>query len=98
MFVAFVVEFMKGASVYCYMVYLWDYDKKELEKTESGRIKILERMINYGPGEGEKIKLSDVKKYWNKLDLHDRSRRLFELLIWGKYKSFQKSKRSFWIK
>jgi hypothetical protein len=27
------------------MVYLWDYDKKELEKTEKGRIFILERMI-----------------------------------------------------
>lgn len=26
---------------------LWDYDKKELEKTELGRIKILERMINF---------------------------------------------------
>jgi len=31
------------------MNYLWDYDEKELEKTQSGRIKILERKINYGP-------------------------------------------------
>lgn len=30
--------------------YLWDYDCDELKKTEEGRIKILERMINYGPG------------------------------------------------
>lgn len=32
------------------MVLIWDYDIKELKKTEKGRIKILERMINYGPG------------------------------------------------
>jgi len=29
-----------------YMVYLWDYDEKELKKTEKGRIFLLERMIN----------------------------------------------------
>lgn len=50
------------------MVLIWDYDIKELKKTEEGRIKILERMINYGPGK-EKIKLADVKKYWDKLKL-----------------------------
>ena len=38
------------------MHYLWDYDKKTLEQTERGRIFILERMINYGPEKGEKIK------------------------------------------
>lgn len=79
------------------MVYLWDYDIKELKKTEQGRIKILERMINYGPGK-EKIKLSLVKKYWNKLDLYENSRRLLELLIWGKYQYSPKNKKSAWIK
>ena len=39
------------------MVYLWDYDEKELKKTEKGRIFILERMLNYGPG-GKKNKAS----------------------------------------
>ncbi len=48
------------------MVNIWDYDINELKKTEKGRIFILERMINYGPGK-EKIKLSLVKKYWDKL-------------------------------
>lgn len=48
-------------------MYLWDYDRKTLEKTEQGRILILERMINYGPGKGEKINLSQVKKYWDRL-------------------------------
>jgi len=63
--------------------YLWDYDEKELQKTESGRIKILERMINYGPGD-KKIKLADVKKYWTKLELFPLRKRLFKLLIWDK--------------
>ena len=79
------------------MVLIWDYDPKELAKTESGRIKILERMINYGPGKGEKIKLAEVKKYWNRLQLFDKSRRLMELLIWGKYKSSPTNKKRFWL-
>lgn len=78
------------------MVYLWDYDEKELKKTEKGRIFILERMINYGPGK-KKIKLADVKKYWDKLHLFSLRKRLMELLIWGKYQSSQKSKKSFWM-
>lgn len=79
-------------------MFLWDYDRKKLEKTESGRILILERMINYGPGE-EKIKLADVKKYWNKLNLFPDRKRLLELLIWGKEETphLQKDKNSFWI-
>lgn len=77
--------------------YLWDYDEKELKKTEAGRIFILERMINYGPG-GKRIKLSDVKKYWNKLHLFELQKKLFELLIWGKYKSSPKSKKIFWVR
>jgi len=79
------------------MALIWDYDRKELEKTESGRIKILERMINYGPGKGEKIRLAEVKKYWDKLDLWERSRKLMELLIWGKYKSSPINKKRFWL-
>lgn len=79
------------------MVHIWDYDRKELKKTESGRIKILERMINYGPGD-EKIKLSDVKKYWDKLELFPIRKHLLELLIWGKYKSLPKSNKSFFLK
>ena len=68
------------------MVYLWDYDRKELEKTEQGRIFILERMINYGIylSEKEKIDLRDVKKYWNELHIDSLRRRLFKLLIWKK--------------
>lgn len=79
------------------MHYLWDYDKKELEKSESGRIFILERMINYGPGKGKKINLALVKKYWNKLNLFTLQKRLFELLIWGKYISSHQNRKSFWM-
>jgi hypothetical protein len=79
------------------MVLVWDYDIKELKKTEKGRILLLERLINYGPTKkGEKIKLSKVKKYWDKLNLFTIRRRLLELLIWGKYQSSPKSKKSFW--
>lgn len=67
--------------------YLWDYDEKELEKTEEGRIFILERMLNYGPGKGEKIDLELVKKYWGRLGLFPDNKRLLELLIWGKVRS-----------
>lgn len=80
------------------MNYLWDYDKKELEKSEKGRIFILERMINYGPGENKKIKLADVKKYWNKLHLFSLQKRLLQLLIWGKYQTSPRNKKSFWMK
>ncbi|HUD44680.1 MAG TPA: hypothetical protein VMR41_04015 [Patescibacteria group bacterium] len=70
---------------------LWDYNKEELEKTETGRIQILERKINYGPDKGDKIKLAEVKKYWQKLHLFKLQKRLFELLLWGHYISSPKN-------
>ena len=73
------------------MVLMWDYDINELKKTEEGRIFILERMINYGPGPGEKIKLSLVKKYWDRLDLYPEKKRLLEYLIWGTIRPLPKS-------
>jgi hypothetical protein len=66
------------------MVMLWDYDKKKLKKTKSGRLLILERQINYGIDKSEKIKLRQVKKNWAKLHLFPLRKRLFELLIWNK--------------
>lgn len=78
-------------------MYVWDYDERTLKKTEKGRILLLERKINYGPGK-EKIKLADVQKYWDKLHLFKLPKRLFELLIWGKYSSSQKDKKSFWMR
>lgn len=64
-------------------MFLWDYDRKTLEKSRLGQLLILERMINYGPGK-EKIKISDVRKYWKRLKLLPLRRRLLELFIWGK--------------
>jgi len=74
------------ALEYIYMAHIWDYDINELKKTESGRRLILERQINYGVDweHGEKIKLSEVKKNWNKLHMNPLSRRLLEMLIWEK--------------
>lgn len=68
------------------MVHLWDYNKKDLENSERGEILLLERQINYGVylSDKTKIKLSKVKKYWSKLNLEPKRRKLFELLIWGK--------------
>ena len=66
------------------MPFIWNYDIRELKKTASGRLLILERMINYGPSKGEKISLSEVKKNWHKLHLDPLKKKLMELLIWGK--------------
>lgn len=66
------------------MAKIWDYDVNELRKTESGRLLILERMINYGPDKGEKINLKEVKENWDKLNLFPDAKRLLEFLIWGK--------------
>lgn len=66
------------------MPFIWDYDINKLKKTKSGRLLILERMINYGPDKGEKISLPEVKKNWHKLHLDPLNKRLMELLIWGK--------------
>lgn len=65
---------------------IWDYAKNVLLKSKKGRLLILERMINYGPGEN-KIDLKEVKKHWGELHLFKLQKRLLELLIWGKYQS-----------
>lgn len=80
------------------MAFIWDYDKKELEKSKQGKILLLERNINYGPEKGEKINLKSVKRNWKKLDLIPRRKLLLELLIWGKYLSSPKNKRRFLTK
>ena len=66
------------------MPFIWDYDINKLKKTKSGKLLILERMINYGPGKGENIDLSEVKKNWQNLHLDSLKKRLMEFLIWGK--------------
>lgn len=81
------------------MAYLWDYDEKELKKTEQGRILILQRLINYGPTrKNEKINLALVKKYWDQLDLYEPQRHLLELLIWDKCIFSHQNRKQFSIK
>ena len=77
------------------MSHIWDYDEEELKKTKSGRLLILERMINYGPRNGEKIPVSQVKENWDKLNLFPKMKRLMALLIWGEIQPLEKSKRMF---
>ena len=64
---------------------LWDYDKKELKKTEEGRVKILERLINFGVylKDKQRIPISDVKKYWSKLKLDPGRKSFLKFIIWG---------------
>ncbi len=69
------------------MAYIWDYDVSELTKSKHGRLLLLERSINYGPAEGEKISLEEVKENWEKLHLFPLRKRLMELLIWDKTQS-----------
>lgn len=66
--------------------HIWDYDINQLKKTESGRLLMLERQINYGMflSDKDKIKLSEVKKNWDKLNLDSDRKKLFRFLIWGK--------------
>ena len=68
------------------MPFIWDYDINELKKSESGRLLMLERQINYGvyTSDKEKINLKEVKKNWNKLQLEPKRKRLLRFLIWGK--------------
>lgn len=67
------------------MVHLWDYEEKELNKSEKGRILILERWINYGVylKDTKKLPLDSVKKYWNKLHIDVNRRKFLKFLIWG---------------
>jgi hypothetical protein len=69
------------------MALVWDYDRKELERTEAGRLLLLERLINFGPQGKEKIPLSEVRKNWRKLNVFPKRRKLLKLLIWGRTRS-----------
>jgi hypothetical protein len=67
------------------MPHLWDYDEKVLKKSKKGRLLLLERMINYGvyPNSKERIDISEIKKYWDKLQIDRDRKRFLHYLIWG---------------
>lgn len=57
-------------------MYNWSIDEKELKKDpERYKIWRLEQLANFGLN-GEKIKLEDLKKYWDKIKI-DPARRKF---------------------
>ena len=63
-------------------MYNWSVDTKELEKDpEKYAIWRLEQLINYGLGE-EKLDREELKKYWNKLDIDNLTRKYLEFLLW----------------
>ncbi|OGG23926.1 hypothetical protein A3A79_01860 [Candidatus Gottesmanbacteria bacterium RIFCSPLOWO2_01_FULL_43_11b] len=69
------------------MPLVWDYPKAKLTRSRRGSVLLLERLINFGPGKGEKIHLRKVKEHWGALRLFPNKRRLMELFLWGKPQS-----------
>jgi len=59
----------------------WSTNTKELRKNKDDfTIWKLEQLINFGLGK-EKIKKTDLKKYWNVLDIDPFKKRLLSLFI-----------------
>ena len=62
-------------------MYNWSVDEKELKKDkEKYAIWKLEQMVNFGLG-GKKIKITELKKYWNKLKIDSARKRLLQILL-----------------
>lgn len=65
-------------------MYNWSVDKKEIKKDrEKYTVWKIEQMVNFGL-DGEKVKASDLKKYWNKIKIDGFRRRFLGLLLYGK--------------
>jgi len=61
----------------------WSVDEEKLKKyPEKYAIWRLESLINFGLGD-EKIKISELKKYWNKLNIDPAKRKFLTTLING---------------
>ena len=59
----------------------WSIDTKKLkENKEEYAIWKLEQLVNFGLGK-EKIKKSDLKKYWNRIDIDPHKRKFLSLFI-----------------
>lgn len=71
----------------CYntTMYNWSVDEEKFKKADPEGYKIwhLEQMINYGLGD-EKIKESEVKKYWDRLFMDQSTREYLSFLLWPK--------------
>jgi hypothetical protein len=63
-------------------MYNWNTDTTELKKNkEQYTIWKLEQLINFGLN-GQKIQVKLLKKYWDKLHLDPRRRRVLENWVW----------------
>lgn len=66
------------------IMYNWNTNTSALKKDpEKYTIWKLEQLINYGLN-GEKINEKDLKKYWNKLTLDQKRRRVLSFWLWPK--------------
>jgi hypothetical protein len=61
----------------------WSVDEKKFKKDPTAyAIWQLEQRINFGIGR-KKIKRSELKRYWKKLDLDPKRKIYLESLVWG---------------
>ena len=59
----------------------WSVDVEELKKDKDAyAIWSLEQAINFGISQG-KINTTQLKKYWNRLDLDSKKKKFMELLL-----------------
>ena len=62
----------------------WSTDTTELEKNpEQYAIWKLEQMVNFGL-HGKKLKISELRKYWDKLQIDPVRRQFLQLFLHGK--------------
>lgn len=65
-------------------MYNWSTNIKELAKyPEKYAIWKLEQLINYGL-DGEKLKQSELKRYWNQLNIDPLYKKYLHFLLWSK--------------
>lgn len=61
----------------------WSVDTNELAKNpEDFKIWIIEQRVNSGIGEG-RLKIADLKKYWDKIDIDPFKRQALKLAIFS---------------
>jgi len=63
------------------LMYNWSVDTKKLSKhPEKYTIWKLEQLINFGL-DGQKLKISELKKYFSKLNIDPKKRRYLDFLL-----------------
>ena len=64
----------------------WSTNEKEfkLENKSKHAIWKLEQMVNFGLGKGEKLSVSQLKKYWNHIEIDKSRRKLLKVLLYDK--------------